>query len=141
VATRTVDDPFSTTGGKIVVTASLRDDPLGRLYKHKQIGEHQYQVGLKVQGYFELAGAAAVRAMDPTEVVVDGRAAYYDDIADKRRKAFERLQDARVLRRTRLRIGARGARRAAVHRTDSQGARRNIRARSRVLGQTLSRVP
>jgi hypothetical protein len=28
---RTVADPYSKTGGKIVVTASLRDDPLGRL--------------------------------------------------------------------------------------------------------------
>jgi hypothetical protein len=29
-AERMVADPYSTTGGKIVVTASLRDDPLGR---------------------------------------------------------------------------------------------------------------
>jgi hypothetical protein len=32
VTSRTVPDPYSTTGGKIVVTATLRDDPLGQLY-------------------------------------------------------------------------------------------------------------
>jgi hypothetical protein len=34
-ADRTVPDPYSTTGGKIVATASLRDDPLGRLYARR----------------------------------------------------------------------------------------------------------
>ena len=31
-ASRLVSDPYSTTGGKILTTASLRDDPLAQLY-------------------------------------------------------------------------------------------------------------
>ena len=45
-ATRLVTDPYSTTGGKIAVTASLRDDPLGKLYARRQIDDAQYRVGL-----------------------------------------------------------------------------------------------
>jgi hypothetical protein len=43
-ATRLVTDPYSTTGGKIAVTASLRDDPLGKLYARRQIDDAQYRV-------------------------------------------------------------------------------------------------
>jgi hypothetical protein len=43
-ATRLVADPYSTTGGKIAVTASLRDDPLGKLYARRQIDDAQYRV-------------------------------------------------------------------------------------------------
>jgi hypothetical protein len=38
---RTVLDPYSPTVGKIVVTASLRDDPLGKLYARRHIDEAQ----------------------------------------------------------------------------------------------------
>jgi hypothetical protein len=43
-ATRLVTDPYSTTGGKIAVTASLRDDPLGKLYARRQIDDAQYRL-------------------------------------------------------------------------------------------------
>jgi hypothetical protein len=40
-----VADPYSRTAGRIVVTASVRDGPLGRLYADKQIDEAQYRAG------------------------------------------------------------------------------------------------
>ena len=42
-ANRLVSDTYSTTGGKILTTASLRDDPLGRLHAENRIDDAQYQ--------------------------------------------------------------------------------------------------
>ena len=54
-ATRQVPDPWSSDGGKITVTASMRDDPLSRLHLHKQLAPHLYAVGLELQQEFERA--------------------------------------------------------------------------------------
>jgi hypothetical protein len=68
-----VPDPYSKTGRKIVVTATLRDDPLGQLYARRHIDEAQYFVGLKLRELFDLAEIGAIQAMDPGKEPVDGR--------------------------------------------------------------------
>jgi hypothetical protein len=80
---RLVPDPYSKSGGKIVVTASLRDDPLGQLYARKHIDEAQYLVGLKLRDLFELAEIGAIQAMDPGKEPVDGRGQYVETITDR----------------------------------------------------------
>lgn len=99
---RTVADPYSTTGGKIVVTASLRDDPLGRLHARRQITESQYATGHYVQNLFELAAIGSVQAMDPSKEFVDGRGQFIDPITEGQRRADKRLREARDA------LGARG---------------------------------
>jgi hypothetical protein len=88
---RMVADPYSTTGGKIAVTASLRDDPLGKLYARRQIDEAQYRVGLMLLGWFDLAEVGSVRAIDPSNEPVDGRGAYVDPITDRQIDAGRKL--------------------------------------------------
>lgn len=95
LTTRMVADPYSDTGGSIVVTASLRDDPLARLFARKQIKEHQYAVGHYTQNLFELAEPAGVRAMDFSKEPVDGRGVSTDSGSDAQRRASLRLQQAR----------------------------------------------
>jgi hypothetical protein len=65
-------------GGKIAVTASLRDDPLGKLHARRQIDDAQYRVGLMLTEYFELAEIGSVQAVDPSKEPVDGRGQYVD---------------------------------------------------------------
>jgi hypothetical protein len=101
-ANRSVADPYSTTGGRITVTASLRDDPLGRLHARRQIKEHQYAVGHYVQNLFELAASGRLQAMDPSKEPVDGRGAFVEPITDGQMRAGRRLQEARHT------LGARG---------------------------------
>lgn len=69
VAPVIVADPYD--GEKIVVTRSLRDDPLGRLHVRKQIDEAQFQGGRSFQRDFELAGRGP-KAVDTTREPVDG---------------------------------------------------------------------
>jgi hypothetical protein len=88
---RVVADPYSTTGGKIAVTASLRDDPLGRLYAHRHIDEGQYRAGLKLLELFELAEIGSVQAMDPGKEPVDGRGALVEPITDRQMRAARQL--------------------------------------------------
>lgn len=93
--TRTVADPYSTTGGKIQVTASLRDDPLGRLHARHQINDCQHATGHYTQNLFELAAIGSIQAMDPGKEAVDGRGAFVEPITDQQRRAVLRLQEAR----------------------------------------------
>lgn len=93
--TRTVADPYSTTGGVIQVTASLRDDPLGRLYARRQISDCQHATGHYVQNLFELSAIGSIQAMDPGKECVDGRGAFVEPITDSQRRAVLRLQEAR----------------------------------------------
>ena len=86
-----VADPYSTTGGKIAVTASLRDDPLGKLYARRQIDDAQYRVGLMLTEFFELAEIGSVQAVDPAKEPVDGRGAYVEPISDRQRRAVRQL--------------------------------------------------
>lgn len=94
-STRTVADPFSTTGGMIEVTSSLRDDPLLRMYARQQIREHQFAVGQYVQHLFELAAIGGIQAMDPSKEPVDGRGAFVEPITQQHVKAVDKLTQAR----------------------------------------------
>jgi hypothetical protein len=92
---RMVADPYSTTGGKVAVTASLRDDPLGRLFAHRQIDEAQYRAGLKLLELFDLAEIGSVQAMDPGKEPVDGRGALVEPITDRQMRAARQLAHVR----------------------------------------------
>ena len=96
-ATRLVADPYSTTGGKIAVTASLRDDPLGKLYARRQIDEAQYRVGLMLTEFFELAEIGSIQAIDTTKEPVDGRGAFVETITERQRHASRRLAHVREI--------------------------------------------
>lgn len=72
VAARAVDDPFSTEGHKIAVSASLRDDPLARLHVRRQITDAQFNAGRRLQSLFEASQIGSVKAIDPGKEAVDG---------------------------------------------------------------------
>jgi hypothetical protein len=118
-ATRLVADPYSTTGCKIAVTASLRDDPLGKLYARRQIDEAQYRVGLMLTEFFELAEIGSVQAVDSSKEPVDGRGAFVETITERIPATRAR---ARNTRPSRLRAVPR-----CVRRRQTDG--RNRRAR------------
>lgn len=94
LAIRVVDDPYQ-PGYKVAVSASLRDDPLGRLHARRQVTESQYAAGHYLQAMFELAEIGSVQAMDPGKPAVDGRGQYVEPITDKQRRAVKRLTEAR----------------------------------------------
>jgi hypothetical protein len=94
-ATRLVADPYPTTGGKIAVTASLRDDPLGQLFARRQIDEAQYRPGRMVEEWLELSEIGSVQAIDPAKEAVDGRGQYVEAITDKQIHAMRRLAHVR----------------------------------------------
>lgn len=93
---RTVPDPHSSIGARVVVNASLRDDPLGRLFARKQIGEHQFTAGRYIQGLFESVQIGGMQATDPSKEYVSGRGALVDPITDMQRKAAVKLNKARA---------------------------------------------
>jgi hypothetical protein len=97
-ATRLVADPYPTTGGKIAVTASLRDDPLGQLFARRQIDEAQYRPGRMVEEWLELSEIGSVQAIDPAKEAVDGRGQYVEAITDKQIHAMRRLAHVRSVR-------------------------------------------
>lgn len=94
ITSRSVPDPFQ-AGYRITATASLRDDPLGRLHARHQIDEAQYAAGHFLQGMIELAGTGSVQAMDPTKEPVDGRGQAVEPITDAQLRAGRRLREAR----------------------------------------------
>lgn len=94
-ADRIVDDPYSDTGGKSLVTASLRDDPLGRMHARRQIDDCQYAVGRQFQAWLELVAPAGPRAADTTKEPVDGRGATVEPFTESQRRAGKNLYRAR----------------------------------------------
>jgi hypothetical protein len=92
---RIVPDPYSSTGGKIVVTASLRDDALGQLYARKHIDDAQYLAGLKLREWFDLAEIGSIQAIDPGKEAVDGRGQYVEPITDMQMWAHRQLVHVR----------------------------------------------
>lgn len=95
LATRRVADPFE-AGKHVVVTASIRDDPLGRLHARRQVTESQYAAGHFLQSMFELAEIGSVQAMDPGKPAVDGRGQFVEPITDSHRRAVKKLSAARA---------------------------------------------
>ncbi len=60
-------DPY---GDDVTVMRATRDDPLGKLYARRQIGEAQYRGGLAFQDDFECVERGA-QAVDPSKPYVD----------------------------------------------------------------------
>lgn len=85
-----VDDPYE-HGAKQTMTASLRDDPLGRLFIRNQIDKAQFDAGRDMQGLYERAQIGGVKAMDPTKEPVDGGGAIPEMIGDIQMRAVKRI--------------------------------------------------
>lgn len=94
LTTRRVADPFE-AGKHVVATASIRDDPLGRLHARRQVTESQYAAGHYLQAMFELAESGSVQAMDPCKPAVDGRGQFVEPLTDSHVRAVKRLSEAR----------------------------------------------
>lgn len=94
LTTRRVADPFE-AGKHVVATASIRDDPLGRLHARRQVTESQYAAGHYLQAMFELAEIGSVQAMDPGKPAVDGRGQFVEPITDAHVRAVRRIGEAR----------------------------------------------
>lgn len=75
--------PKNLGNSSLPVTASLRDDPLGRLFARRHIDDAQYRGGLKLLELFELAEIGSLQAMDPGKEPVDGRGAFVEPITDR----------------------------------------------------------
>jgi hypothetical protein len=95
--TRTVDDPYSTTGGKLTVTASVRNDTIGRMYARLQIEQHQFEVCRYLQGCIERAEGGRLRSIDWRREPVDGRGPPADPITGAQRKASKELEKAKSI--------------------------------------------
>ena len=93
-ATDVVDNPYK-LGEKIPVTRSVRDDPLAGLFSRQQIDQAQYAAGRKWQGYYEIAGAGTVLAIDPLKEPVDGGGAMRSSFTDRQLDAFDHLEQAK----------------------------------------------
>jgi hypothetical protein len=90
VAPVLVNDPYDPSA-QIVVTRSLRDDPLGRMHVREQIDDVQYQGGRSFQRDFELAGRGP-QAVDTTREPVDGGRGVVE-IPEDQYKAARRLKN------------------------------------------------
>lgn len=88
-----IADPFSPSdrNDRILVTRSIRDDPLGRLHARSQIDEVQYLAGRRWQALYEAVEIGGARGVDPTREAVDGGRGAVDGLTDARRKAAKQL--------------------------------------------------
>ena len=87
-AVRDMPDPYRP--GLRPVVMALRDDPLGRLSKRRQIDEAQLAAGRRYQEDFEAAEIAGARAIDTTKECVDG-GRFIDPLDDRTIAAAKRL--------------------------------------------------
>jgi hypothetical protein len=90
---RVVSDPYD--GTPITVTASLRDDPLGRLHARHQIAEHHYRAALELRELFEAAEIGGVKACDFTKEPVDGGNYIREPYSDRNRRAADNIAAVR----------------------------------------------
>jgi hypothetical protein len=98
LATRQVDDPFSTTGGKITVTISKRNDVLGAMHSRRQIRDHQFAAGRLLEKLFEQAELGDLKAMDPTKepIKVDTPSPDIGGFRDTHLRAAKKLRAAKA---------------------------------------------
>lgn len=92
VATVEVDDPYPVPGvsRRIKATASLRDDPLGRLYVRRQVSEEDFRAGREWQRLYYMAEIADLRGHDTTREFVDG-GRFHDPLTLARMDAADKL--------------------------------------------------
>lgn len=93
VAIAIVSDPYSTTGEKINVVRSVRDDPLADMYSRSLIDTAQYEAGRRWQRYHELTQIGPIAAVDPGKEAVDG-GRMRDPITDRQIDAFREIMKA-----------------------------------------------
>jgi hypothetical protein len=100
-----VEDPFDRQN-QSVVTVSLRDDPLGWMFHHKQLGlpDHpgsdiaQYRAGRKFQMLYEASEIGGIKGMDTCKEPVDGGGITPDVVTEHSRRCRKRLMEiAQVL--------------------------------------------
>lgn len=84
-----VEDPYD--AGRLVVSRSLRDDPLARLHARHHIDDAQYAAGRAWQAFYEAAEIGGARAIDPTREPVDGGGRVPDPITDRQQHAVREL--------------------------------------------------
>lgn len=84
------------TEDRVKVGRALRDDPLGWMHHHRQIGESQYRAGREFQATWEAAGTPLASSGDIREYVDGGRGAS-DGITDARMRAGKALARYRAL--------------------------------------------
>jgi hypothetical protein len=90
-----VADPYSPDGGRALVIASIKDDPLGKMGARSQIDGAQLAAGRRWQADYERSEIGGIKANDTTREPVDGGGAYPDPISDQTMGAVRRLAEAR----------------------------------------------
>jgi len=88
-----VKDPYSTSGGHIAVTRSVRDDPLADMLSRRVIDQALFEAGRTWQRYHELTTIGPISAIDPSKEAVDG-GRMPDPITDKQIDAFREIAAA-----------------------------------------------
>ena len=87
---RVIDRELTYVEDRICAERATRDDPLGKMHQHRQIGESQYQAGRRFQATWETAGTPLRSSGDIREHVDGGRGAT-DGITDARMAAGKDL--------------------------------------------------
>jgi hypothetical protein len=95
LATRTVRNPYD--GTLVEVSASIRDEILGRLYARHHIAHHQFEAGRHLESLFERSAVTPLRAMDFSHEPVDGGRAFADPFNDRQRNAGDKLAEVRAV--------------------------------------------
>ena len=92
IAPRTIPDPYE-QGAILQAVASIRDDPIGRLYARGQIDQAQFLAARRWQELYEASEIGPLRGMQLKDPV-DGCGETPDPITDKQRKANLSLKAA-----------------------------------------------
>jgi hypothetical protein len=84
----------------VTVVANLREDPLGRLYARRQIGQPQFLAGREYQECHDAAVITAVRSVDLSKTKVSGGLPA-EPLTERQRRAAAKVRsiEASVLRR------------------------------------------
>jgi hypothetical protein len=84
----------------VTVVANLREDPLGRLFARRQIGQPQFLAGRTYQECHDAAVIGSVRSLDLSKDVVSGGQSA-EPLTDRQRQAAAKLRsiEAQVHRR------------------------------------------
>ncbi len=94
VATTIEHDPYSPIGERMLVTRSIRNDPLAAMLSRRQIDRAQFEAGRRWQANHERAEVGSVIAMDPLKEPVDGSAPTRAVFTDHQLIAFQELREA-----------------------------------------------
>lgn len=93
VSVAIVQDPYSTTGERIQVLRSVRDDPVAGMHARGQVDDAQLAAARKWQALHEGAEIGSISAIDPGKEAVDG-GRIPEPITDRQIKAIRGLAEA-----------------------------------------------